>query len=142
MALPNLPRLTRTSQTWTGTLPCTWTEAVARTGGGERAANGTPSNYVVGTFPLLRVILRVLESEWSTLVTFLLAVDGAGTSFTFHPDTNEATSFTVYLDSPSVMNGEEINYTRDDGDPGVLLVPITLRRTTATPFALPLYPTT
>lgn len=140
MALPNLPRLTGTT-TWTGTLPCTWTESVRRVGGGELAANGTPSNYVVRTHPLLRVTIRCYESEWNALLTFLLTEDAAGNSFTFHPDTNVGgTSYTVYLDSPSLMGGEEIGYVRDETDPSVLLVSIVLRRSTETAFNLPLYP--
>jgi len=141
MALPNLPRLTRSGQTWTGTLPCTWMEASRPVGGGEVSAAGIPSHYTIRHDPLLRVILRVRESEWASLATFLRAVDDGALSFTFHPDTNvSGTSFTVYLESPSVANGEEISPTRDDRDPGVLLVSITLRRTTSTVFALPLYP--
>lgn len=141
MALPNVPKLTRGMTSWTGSLPCTWTERVARTGGGEIAANGTPSNYVIATFPLLDVVLRIAESEWSTLASFLLDADAAGASFTFQPDKDVVgTTFTVYLESPSVRFQEDLRYQRDEGDPGTLLVPITLRRTSATPFALPLYP--
>jgi hypothetical protein len=134
MSLPYRPRLARSGQTLNLSWPMQWWTPVDRAiGGGERSAAGVPSNYVIRTEPLLEVRLRVTEAEWPLLVTFLRAVDAAGSAWTFRPDQNVAADLTVYLERPSVAAGEELRpEMRDEGDHTLFIVPLTLRRTTST----------
>jgi hypothetical protein len=136
----NRPRFTRSGQTLTLTYPMADLLVSDRPiGGGEDSAAGVPSRYTVARHPLVQLRLRVLETEWPDLVAFLRAVD-AGIAFTWHPDTLEATSYSVYLESPSVAQGESFAPEgRDEGDGSVLLVPVTLRRTTTTAWNVRLY---
>jgi hypothetical protein len=136
MSLPFRPRLSRTGQTLNLTWPMQWwTPADRAIGGGERSAAGVPSNYVIRNEPLLEVRLRVTEEEWPLLLTFLRAVDAAGAAFTFRADQNVAADLTVYLERPSVADGEEYRPEgRDEGDHTLFIVPLTLRRTTSVAF--------
>ena len=137
----NVPRLVRTGQDLTLTWPMApWTPGDRPIGGGERSAAGIPSNYVLRTEPLLRLVLRIDESEWADVVAFLRGVDAAGSSWTLYPDASDAlTSYTVYLESPSVANGEEITPARDENDLSLFTLPVTVRRTSETVFDVPLY---
>jgi hypothetical protein len=134
MALAFIPRIARTGQDLTLTWPMAVSRPVDRpTGGGEKSASGVPSNYVIAWEPLLYVTFRVLETEWANVSTFLRAVDEGGLSFTFYPDAAiTGTSYTVYLESPSVRNGESIEPQREQQDLGMYLLPLTLRKSTNT----------
>lgn len=110
-------------------------------GGGEKSAAGIPSNFVIRHEPLLHLTLRVTEAEWPQLVAFLRAVDSPGSAFTFIPDqTALATSYTCYLESPSVASGESYRpIGRDEEYPEVYLFPMTVRRSTSTVFDVRLH---
>jgi hypothetical protein len=136
MSQPYRPRFARTGQTLDLTHPTQpWTDEDGISGGGEESAAGVPSVWVDHYRPVRRVTLRVLESEWGNLVTFWRATQGI--AFTHRPDQDVgATEHTVYWETPSLTNDPRatLTYTRDEGDPSVLLVPVALRRTTSTAF--------
>jgi hypothetical protein len=140
--MTNRPRLSRSGQTLDLSLPMApWTPRDRGIGGGEKSAAGVPSNYTIRREPLLDLRLRVTEAEWPTLVGFLRAVDDAGIAWSLRPDRDVSTTLTVYLESPSVANDEEITAERDDGDPTVYVVAITVRPTTSTVPDVRLYGT-
>jgi hypothetical protein len=136
MSLPNRPRFVRSGQTldltWPAELAVTGTRAV---GGGEVSAAGVPAVYVVRHEPIMRLTLRVTESEFVLLDTFWRATQGA--AFTFRGDQTVATDYSVYWDAPGVVGGEELTFERDSGDPSILRVSVALRRTTSTAFTVP-----
>lgn len=132
------PRLARTGQTLDLTWPAMlYTTATRAVGGGEVSAAGVPSVYVVRHEPILRTTLRVTEPEFAALDTFWRATQGQ--AFTYRVDQNVAADLTVYWEDPALTTSgtAELTFTRDEQYPGLLLVPIALRRTTNTAFTVP-----
>lgn len=118
-----------------------WRASDRPIGGGEESAAGIPSNYVIRYQPILRLAPRIRESEWAAYVQFLRDVDGAGASFTviLKNEEEDAVSYTVWVESPSVAKEQEIEYEREDNYPSILNTELVLKRTTPEPFDVPFY---
>lgn len=105
-AYPNTPKVVYNSTTLLFTRPARpWIPGTQGVGAGRaESAAGVPSVWVTRRDRLLSVPLRFTESEWPSVRAWLVwAMDGGG-SFAFYPDQNEATSYTVYLVSPSIAD--------------------------------------
>lgn len=136
MGYPLRPKFSVTIGMTTTNLTLTWPQfpwdvGLLLVGGGERTS--VPSNYLIRSEPVMDLRIRVVEgTEQGNLLAFLLLVMD-GRSFTFWPDVDvTGTSYTVYLESPSVANGDKIMPSGRDTEPSVLIYNMTVRRSTST----------
>lgn len=125
-----------TASAFAATLPARpWTPVDNTVGGSRTAASGVPASYIVRRDGLLELTLRIEEAEWAAFLALIVFGQSAA-AFVWFPDAEEATSFTVYLDSPAA--GEKWKPTRDTYA-RVFEVTITLRSTDGTPLWLPYF---
>lgn len=105
-------------------------------GGSNRSDAGIPETFIIRREYTVDVEIRFLESEWAAVDTWLASVI-AGTAFDWWFDKDDnATKYTVYLESPSV--GNEIAPKRDAFGK-VFTLQLTFRTTTATRFTTPAF---
>jgi len=101
-----------------------WLPADETVGGSRTAASGVPASYVVRRDATVSLTLRIEEAEWIDFL-LLIAFGQSAQAFLWFPDTDEAESFSVYLEAPAA--GAQLTPTRDGAYPAVFEVTITLR---------------
>lgn len=105
-------------------------------GGHDVSAGGVPEAYEIRRDQILLWTLVFTESEWLSVETWLRLAQQQQFSFTFRPDKDVATEFTVYLDSPKL--GDPIKPERMAEYIGAFRISLSLRRTTSTAFNIPI----
>lgn len=110
---------------WTTTLPPrTWNYSDVTVGGSRTTASGMQAGYVVRRDAILDLTLRVRETEWADLITFVSAAQ-TGAVVTWYPDSASVTTFQVYLSAP--LAGDALSGVRSDEYPRVMEVALKLR---------------
>ena len=114
------------AQTWAAVLPCRyWTETPEKVGGRQLAMSGLGASYFVRNDMLVQVPVRFYEEDWPNLWN-VIRYGQLELPFTWYPDANESTSYTVYLHHPDT--GTRLLPTRDSEYPHVKEIVLTLRR--------------
>lgn len=128
-----IPKFTCGATTYSLTQPQKlWTVKSKPYGGGDVSDAGVPEAFIIRRDQLVDIEIRFLESEWSVVDT-ILNYGQTGQSMTFWFDKNDnATQYTVYLESPNVGDGE-VTPSRDTYT-GVYTLKMTLRNTSTSPF--------
>lgn len=128
-----IPKFLCGATTYTLTQPQKlWTVHSKSHGGGDVSDAGVPEAFIIRRDQLVDVEIRFLESEWAIIDT-IIAFGQTGQSFTFWFDKDDnATDYVVYLDSPSIGDGD-VSPTRDSYV-GVYTLRMTLRTTDASRF--------
>ncbi len=103
-----------------------WTATERTEGGSERATSGVREVFLLRRDHLLNVTLRIRESEFTALAAMVRYAQESAPSFTFRPNGDATTPYTVELETPTV--GEDFSPTRDEYN-GALEVTLVLRRT-------------
>jgi hypothetical protein len=101
-------------------------------GGQDVSASGVPEAYEIRRDHLVTWTLVFLESEWIAVETWLRLAQRQQFSFTFRPDKDVATEFTVYLESPKM--GETIKPVRASQYQKAFTLDLVFRRTSGGPF--------
>jgi hypothetical protein len=103
-----------------------WSPSARDIGGSNKSDAGIPEAFIIRRDQLCDVELRFLESEWATVDTWLAyVIQGFSFDFWFNK-TDNATKYTVYLESPKV--GDDIKPKREPYGK-VMSLSLTLRTT-------------
>lgn len=105
-----------------------WKFARGGVGGSDTAASGIPEAFVIRRDRIVRLELRVLESELAVFDEFMDWAQDSGSPFNFRFDTDDITNtFSVYLHSMRWEDGPEFDYERDTAYPSLFIIPFALR---------------
>lgn len=114
-----------------------WTERMSSIGGFAESASGTRAARTIRRDYLLDVVFRIDEGELADVQTFVAwAQDHAPSPFDFWPD-KTGSSVSALLINP--MQGSDLTPSRGESGSD-LEVPLTLRKSDGTPWALSYYP--
>ncbi len=85
-----------------------WEPKSKGVGGTDRSASGVVESFNIRREHLVTIGLRFTEEEWSDIDQWLSYFqDNQGSTFDFYFEkTDNATLYTVYLDSPSLEDGD------------------------------------
>jgi hypothetical protein len=114
-----------------------WRPQSVRAAGGYRVlASGLAVGYTVRRDETVGLTLRATAAEAESLATMVRwAQDNPATTFTWRPDKDVSTTYTVYLHAPQAV-GETFEPQTLDGVPGMWTVELVLRRSSGNFFAL------
>lgn len=101
-------------------------------GGSDVSGAGVPESFEIRKENLLHLTLRFTEAEWPSVERLVHHLQGSGTA-DLSPDRDDGAgaTHTVYGSSPAM--GEEVRPNRSE-EPGILELPVTVRRTTDAVF--------
>lgn len=109
-----------------------WTPASRPHGGGNVSDSGVPESFIIRRDQLVYLELRFTEAEWPDFASWIETVQD-GSAFDFWFDyTDDTTRYTVYLEEPSIGDGE-IRPDRDEYN-SVFSHKVVLRSTSSTRF--------
>jgi hypothetical protein len=134
----NIPKIIYNSTTLILTYPQKfWTPESMPIGGSNVSDAGVLEAFVIRRDQFVKVEIRFLESEWSSIDTWL-AWAQSGNSFDWYFDSTLSAHYTCYLEDPKPGSGK-ISPVRDEYAK-VMTLKLTLRSTTGTKFTTPIFP--
>jgi hypothetical protein len=102
-----------------------WDPAQETEGGSDIAASGVPASYNVRKDHLIKLRLRIWESEYEAFEAGLIEFGQSAEAFTWLPDADEVEGYLVYLQEPA--RGAKLEPARDSNFPRLFEVSIVLR---------------